>query len=550
MSSAYHAFTFPKDRRLRVWIRRRELLIFAALAFGPVVAAWGYDLIAGLPPIQPADHVAVNSGLHGFPLWLRASHYLNLLFLVLLVRSGLQILMDHPRLYWTIHCSPGTEWIRFTPLEVPTDRVWTSKEDSRYLSPWIGLPGGRHTVGLARHWHFLTAIFWTLTGVIFVSMLAISGEWRRIVPRRWEIVPEAARFFVHYATFHMPPEPDGFYRYNALQLLSYGVVVFIFGPLSILTGLAMSPAIDNRFPWYPRIFGNRQSARSIHFLLLVGYLAFTAVHVFFVVITGFRQNMDHIVLGSDETKISGLIIGAVGIGVIVLVCFATHWIAWHQPRALQQVSRRLVEGLMTVSTDPLAPRSEFSEHDVSPRFWANGKLPISDEWKEMAEDGFRGYRLKVDGLVDRPAELTLDDLKALGRSEQITAHNCIQGWSGVAQWGGLSMSRLIEKVGPKPEARWAVFRSYGEGLLGGEYYDCHSLSNLRHPQSLLAYEMNHEPLPDQHGAPLRLRVENQLGYKMVKWISSIEFVARVEDVGGGHGGKNEDDEYYDLTANL
>ena len=91
--------------------------------------------------------------------------------MLLLVRSGLSILMDHPRLYWNDHSTPGSDWIRFTPLEVPKDRVWTAKDDSRYLSPWIGLPGFRHTIGIARHWHFLCAFFWLANGLTFVALL-------------------------------------------------------------------------------------------------------------------------------------------------------------------------------------------------------------------------------------------------------------------------------------------------------------------------------------------------------------------------------------------
>ena len=550
MTEKHQDFTFPKDRRLRLWIRRRELIVFLSLAFGPPTLAWAYYLAFGLPTTLGVADPAEPSGPHGFPLWIRLSHYLNFLFLVLLTRSGLQILMEHPRLYWRVHCTPGTEWIRFTPLEVPKDRVWTSKDDSRYLTPWIGLPGGRHTVGIARHFHFLTAILWALTGVFFVSGLLITKQWERIVPMSWRVFPEAFNVFVHYSTFHLPPEPDGFYRYNSLQLLSYGAVVFLFAPLTISTGLAMSPAIDAHFPWYPRLFGNRQVARSIHFLLVVGYLAFTAVHVFFVAFTGLFQNLDHIALGSDETGVSGAVISAVAIGFVGFICWATHWIAWNRPRQLQLVSRPIVEGLMRVGPNSLKPRAEYSKEEISPRFWPNGNVPTSDEYKRLKDNQFRDYKLPVTGLVDEPATLSLDDLREMGKKEQITGHNCIQGWSGIAEWGGPPMSKLVERVKPRPDARYVVFRSYGEGLLGGEYYDCHTLENILHPQSILAYEMNFEPLNEVHGAPLRLRVENQLGYKMVKWIKSIEFVADVATVGKGYGGKNEDDEYYDLIANL
>jgi hypothetical protein len=162
--------------------------------------------------------------------------------------------------------TPGTKWLRLTPVEVPKDCVWTAKDDSRYLSPWIGLPGYRHTVGMARHWHFLSVLFWVVNGLVFVVLLFSTGQWKRLVPTSWQIVPEAWAVFVHYTTFHLPPEPNGFYHYNALQQLTYFGVVFILAPLAILTGPSMSPALTNRFKWYPQLPGNRQIGRSLHYL--------------------------------------------------------------------------------------------------------------------------------------------------------------------------------------------------------------------------------------------------------------------------------------------
>jgi DMSO/TMAO reductase YedYZ molybdopterin-dependent catalytic subunit len=260
--------------------------------------------------------------------------------------------------------------------------------------------------------------------------------------------------------------------------------------------------------------------------------------------------MDHIVMGTDETGIPGLVLGAVGIAAIVLACIATHWVSGHRPRDLQWAARWLVEGLMRRTLDPLAPRAQYRREEISPHFWPNGKMPTSDEWLRLAEDGFRDYRLRVHGLVEHPVELSMVEVRALSKQEQITMHHCIQGWSGIAEWGGLPLARLIELVKPAPEARFVVFHSFGEGLHGGEYYDSLSLANALHPQSLLAYEMNGAPLERLYGAPLRLRVENQLGYKMVKWIKSVEFVAGLEGIGKGYGGKNEDDEYFDLIANI
>lgn len=168
----------------------------------------------------------------------------------------------------------------------------------------------------------------------------------------------------------------------------------------------------------------------------------------------------------------------------------------------------------------------------------------------MAANGFRDYRLKVCGLVENPVELSLEEIRALGKKTHITLHHCIQGWSGIAEWGGLPLEELIKTVRPKANARAVVFYSFSEGTEGGIYYDSHSLSNLMHPQSMLAYEMNGAALGEHHGSPLRLRVENQLGFKMVKWIRAIEFVESPRSVGKGEGGYKEDHSYFGELANI
>jgi methionine sulfoxide reductase catalytic subunit len=168
----------------------------------------------------------------------------------------------------------------------------------------------------------------------------------------------------------------------------------------------------------------------------------------------------------------------------------------------------------------------------------------------MATNGFVDYRLKVGGLVENPVELSLADIERLAKSEKITMHHCIQGWTGIAQWGGLPMKSLVELVRPRANAKAVAFFSFGGSLYGGAYYDTQSLDNVLKAQCLLATEMNGKPLTEVYGAPLRLRVENQLGYKMVKWIERIEFIDSEKSVGLGEGGKNEDDEYFDLLPNI
>jgi DMSO/TMAO reductase YedYZ molybdopterin-dependent catalytic subunit len=321
-------------------------------------------------------------------------------------------------------------------------------------------------------------------------------------------------------------------------------------PLSIMTGLAMSPALVNRFPGYARIFGGRQAARSIHFLMLVGWILFVIVHVTLVALTGFRRNMNHIVLGTDDVGPMGMILGFIGIAVVLLSWVAAHYISWYLPRGLQHVEKAITQPVKLVTLDALIPREHYAKNQISPYFWPNGKMPEREDWKRLAEGRFRDYKLRLSGLVENPLDLSLDDLRGLGLEEYITMHHCIQGWSGIAQWKGVSMRKIVDYVRPFPYAQTVVFYSFGEALYGGAYYDTQHIGNALKPECLLALEMNGEPLPLVYGAPLRLRVENQLGYKMVKWIERIEFVESEKQIGEGEGGKNEDDEYFDLLPNI
>ena len=549
---AHRAVHYPPDRRFRIWIRPSIVIGAACAILALIAAAWIEVAVAGMPPVPAIPQVYPNdfAGPHGFPAWARYCHFFNFLFVTMLIRSGLSILMDHPRLYFNDGCTPGSEWIRLTPLKVPRDRIWTAKDDARYISPLVGTPGYRHTIGLARVWHFIDVHGFIATGVVFIITLFTTEQWKRIVPVSPLVLAQAWNTFVHYATLHLPPEPNGFYGYNALQQIAYFTVVFVFGPLAIATGIAMSPAVVNRFAWYARIFGGRQSARSIHFLTMCGFLAFLIVHVTLIVMTGFARNMNHIVMGTDDRNPAGMYLGFVGIGLVVLSWIAAHYISWHHPRGVQLALKSVTYPMQLLTLNRLLPRQSYRETEISPFFWPNGKMPVRDDWKKMAAGGFDGFRLKVGGLVNNPVELSLADLKRLGEIEHITMHHCIQGWSGIARWGGIPMENLIALVQPKPEAKVVAFFSFGEALYGGSYYDTQSLENAQKPQCLLAFSMNGQPLPEVYGAPLRLRVENQLGYKMVKWIERIEFIESEKSLGKGEGGKNEDDEYFDLLPNI
>ncbi len=549
--TAHKAVHFPEDRRFRIWIQPKILWGLAIAVVVPFAIAWIQYALTGLPRIGPivAGQLGPNAP-HGFPLVIRYTHFFNFLFLTMLIRSGISILMDHPRLYFNDHCTPGSEWIRMTPLRVPEDRVWTAKDDARYISPVVATPGYRHTIGVARSWHFIDVYGFLLTGIVFLVALFTSEQWRRLVPTSASVLVDAWSTFVHYATFHLPPEPNGFYGYNALQQLAYFSVVFIFAPLSIISGACMSPALVNRFPRLTKPFGGRQGARSLHFLLMNTYFAFLHVHIILVAMTGFRRNMNHIVMGTDDLGPTGMLWGFAGIGLVLLYWVAAHYFSWFFPRVLQHAQKAVSQPLWLATLAPLRPMRHYTTRDISPRMWPNGKVPTRNDWVQMAQNSFRDYKLKVAGMVANPVELTLADIEKMGRTEYTIMHHCIQGWSGIAQWTGLPMARIIELVRPLPEAKTAVFYSFGDALYGGAYYDTQTVENLANPAAVLAYEMNGAPLTALYGAPLRLRMENQLGYKMVKWIERIEFIPSEREVGKGEGGKNEDDEYFDLLPNI
>jgi DMSO/TMAO reductase YedYZ molybdopterin-dependent catalytic subunit/thiosulfate reductase cytochrome b subunit len=476
----------------------------------------------------------------GFPWWLQLQHFLNMFFMLFIMRSGLQILADHPRLYWRRDCTPGTEWLRFQK-PVPRNRVWTSKDDSVSLPTWLGIPGLRHTVGLARWWHFSVNLLWTLNGVVFYALLFSTEQWRRLVPMTWEVFPAALSTAIQYASLNFPVD-ESWTRYNGLQQLSYFITVFVAAPVSIATGLMQSPAISNRLGWFGRVF-NRQAMRSVHFISFCWFLAFIAAHAVMVFVTGIRQNTNHMFAGVDDKSWAGFPWFLAAMAVMTAAWVVVSPFTLKRARLVQRAGRFMV-GWLKGAAERLDPRSRLTEADISPFLWTNGTLPNSPMFDDLAAHGFDDYRLRVGGLVDAPREFSLADLRAMPKQEQITTHFCIQGWSGVARWGGAPMRHIMELVRPSPEARFAVFYSLADGAAGGRYYDVHGIDNMRHELTILAYEMNGAPLALPHGAPLRLRCENELGFKMVKWIAAIEFVREFSDLGAGQGGYNEDHEFY------
>jgi DMSO/TMAO reductase YedYZ molybdopterin-dependent catalytic subunit len=200
-----------------------------------------------------------------------------------------------------------------------------------------------------------------------------------------------------------------------------------------------------------------------------------------------------------------------------------------------------------LSPQQLAP--EYAEADISAHFYANGSTdPDDDAYKAMVADGFKDYALIVDGLVETPLKLTLPDLRAMPARTQITRHDCVEGWSCIGKWTGTPLGGVLDKAGVKAAAKYIVFHCFDtmdDGSLSGPtpFYGSIDLQAAHHPQTILAYEMNGKPLEVQYGAPLRLRVERQLGYKMTKYIKRIELVDSFAAIGQGKGGYWEDNGY-------
>lgn len=190
---------------------------------------------------------------------------------------------------------------------------------------------------------------------------------------------------------------------------------------------------------------------------------------------------------------------------------------------------------------------EFTPADLSPTFRGNGNTDPDDEaYKAMAANGFADWKLVVDGLVEQPAALSLAQLRAMPARTQITRHDCVEGWSAIGQWTGVPLARVLDTVRPRPQARYVVFHcadSFDEGDASVPYYESIDMHDAYHPQTLLAYALNDQTLPVTNGAPLRLRVERQLGYKHAKYVMRLELVESFAGIGGGNGGYWEDQGY-------
>lgn len=193
---------------------------------------------------------------------------------------------------------------------------------------------------------------------------------------------------------------------------------------------------------------------------------------------------------------------------------------------------------------------EFTRADLSPVFRSNGtSLPPGEAYAAHAARGFADWRIAVTGLVARPLSLSLADIRAMPQRTQITRHDCVEGWSAIGEWTGVPLARVLAAAGVRDSARYIVFRCadrIGDDL----YYESCDMVDALHPQTILAWALNGKVLPIANGAPLRLRIERQLGYKHAKYLTGIEAVASLDGIGAGKGGYWEDRVDYEWYAGI
>jgi DMSO/TMAO reductase YedYZ molybdopterin-dependent catalytic subunit len=219
-------------------------------------------------------------------------------------------------------------------------------------------------------------------------------------------------------------------------------------------------------------------------------------------------------------------------------------------QAVQSSAQDLTIGVQRLVTDRSALAREFGAADMSPIFRTNGNvMPASPAYQAHAASAFADWRLVVDGLVDRPLSLSLDRIRRLPARTQITRHDCVEGWSAIGKWTGVPLRLLLHGAGLRPQARFIVFHC-ADDFNSIPFYESIDLVDAFHPQTVLAWAMNDRPLEIGHGAPLRLRVERQLGYKHAKYVMRVEAVDSLAGIGLGRGGYWEDRSGYQWYAGI
>ena len=483
----------------------------------------------------------------GHSRWVRVTHWIVAASVLTLAVSGFTILMAHPRLYW------GAIGNDLTPalLELPVSRNYRhggwavatqSFPDGGSAVSAVRTYGILNQDGWARSLHFLAAWFLVVTGAAYLLAGIFTGHLRRdLVPRTGELTRQRLWNHLTSRLQRKIRAAAGGPPYGLVQKCTYCAVVFLGLPLMVITGMGMSPAITAAYPWLCGMFGGSQSARTIHFCVFALLLLFVVVHVVMVATSGFGRQMRAMTFGkanmnsecvitSRRTLITGL---ASAGGLLLGGCSETEPPTYGKVLRMGDLLTYRAQRLL-LPTRSLA--KEYSRSDITsipaigttdpadPRQWAynerNGAL-----YQRLRSAQFADWRLRVEGSVARPGSYALGDLQHFPARTQITKHTCEEGWSAIAEWTGVPLRTVLEAAGIRPSARFVSFYAFDD--------DAESIDMLDalHPQTILAYGMNGGDLPIAHGAPLRLRVERQLGYKSLKFLHRIVVTDRFEDLG-------------------
>ena len=464
--------------------------------------------------------------------WLvRVTHWVNALSFVGLVVSGIGILVAHPRFYWGETGGVGTPSILDLPLPF-----------------MLGGPSG-----WGRYLHFQSAWLCVLTGMIYVAWGVARRHFRNnLAPERkdrsWESL---RRSIASHLRFERSGQAEA-WSYNVLQRITYLGVIFVLFPLMIATGLAMSPAVTSVFPAVVNILGGHQCARTLHFAGSIAAVLFVVVHLAMVWRAGFRRRVGAMItsygvsgrvgpagsLSRRRLVTAGLTTtgGVAGLAVAAKIAdryglIPPDWAGVYGPgETLTYASQRIL-----TSGHSLA--REFGRSQISKVAQVSGDPPRRDAYRRLLAREFAEWRLSIDGLVARPGSFSLADLKRLPSRSQITEHTCEEGWSYVAEWTGVPLSDVMNLVGVLPQARYVVSFPFDES------WDSLDMPDAWHPQTLIAYQMNGAALSAEHGAPARLKVPRQLGYKSVKYLSRITVTDTLKNIGSGLGSSSPDAGY-------
>ncbi len=525
----------------------------------------------------------------------RLLHWINFFTITVMLMSGLQIFNARPDLYWGNRShfqhplvALGARENRHGQLTGLTTIAGYSFDTTGFLGVsrgrdglvergfprWATLPS-TPWLAMGRRWHFFFAWIFVLNGLVYAAFSLLSGHLRRdLVPRGPELRRIGAAICDH-ARLRFPHGKEA-RQYNVLQKIAYVVVVFVLGPLAILTGLTMSPTIDAGFPALLWLFGGRQTARTIHFIVAFSFLGFFIAHIVMVLLSGVWNNVRSMLTGyyaiktndtttphesavaalaqeggSDSSRrgfilraaggAGGLLLG--GSGILMLGNLNRLSNSRWFPRILDREGR-FTEYAQDVLVSKTALAPEYTKADIAPVFRANGTTdPDTPAYQALARGGFRDWRLRVDGLVERPLRLSLATLRAMPFRTQITRHDCVEGWSCIGEWTGVPLHHVLRLSGLAPGARYVMFFCADPMDGNNFYYESLDLAMAMHPQTILAYQLNGRSLPVANGAPVRLRVERQLGYKMPKYLMHIQLVKDYRPFAGGHGGYWEDQGY-------